>query len=123
MIYVWTSLECTNILKVICHYIFHTITIIYIIKEIKDAKGRTINHPGRGVVRRAMARFFFSPRFFLGTKIFGPKLGPIFFHFLPLCSMGENQWLEFLFFQKFWPVFFLEPMPGPIFFHFRTPPG
>ena len=68
---------------------------------------------------------FFSPRFFLGTKNFGPKLGPIFFSLLPSCPMGKNQWLDFLFFFKnFGPIFFSEPMSGPIFFSFSDhPPG
>ena len=88
----------------------------------RSIQGRTINHPG-GVVRGAMARFFFLPRFLLGTIIFGPNLGPIFFlHFLPLCPMGGNQWLDFLFFQKFWPDFYFGANVQTIFFSFSDHP-
>ena len=87
-------------------------------------QGRTTNHSGVGGGPWSDGPIFFSPRFFLGTKIFEPKLGPIFFfHFLPLCPMGENQWLDFLFFQKFWPDFFFRSQcPDRFFFQFRTTP-
>ena len=85
-----------------------------------------ISHPGRGVVRGAMAQFFFSPRFFLGTKIFGPKLGPVFFlTFYHYALWGKiNGWIFHL--SKILARFFFsEPMSGPIFFIFsdHPPPG
>ena len=65
-------------------------------------KGRTINHPGGGWSVERWPDFFSSPTFFLGTKIFGPKLGPIFFSLFTIMPYGGKiNGLDFLFFQKF----------------------
>ena len=82
----------------------------------KITKGWTINHPGGGGPW-SDGPIFFSLRFFLGTKIFGPNLGPIFFSLFTIAAYGGKSMVGFFIFSKILARFFFsERMSGPIFF-------